>query len=522
MDLCATPAVELARLIRTRELSATELLAAVLARISSVNPVLNAIVTLAADEAAATAAGLDARAVRGDLAGPLHGLPIAVKDLAETAGIRTTYGSPLFASFVPSFDAPHVARLRRAGAVLIGKTNTPEFGAGSQTFNPVFGPTRNPYDTRLTPGGSSGGAAAAVAAGMIPFADGSDLAASVRNPAAFCGLVGLRTTPGLVPADILDPMGVVGPIARTAPDAALLLAGMCGSDARLPLARPERSGDFLDLRPAPLRGLRVAWTYDLGDLPVQPGVRQVLTTVRGSLEAAGCVVTDAAPALADADEVFQVLRAARMAGMAPLLRTHREQVKATLTWNIEKGLALTGEQIAVARARHAEIFQRFTSFLAGGPYDVLALPTVQVLPFPVEQEWVTEINGEPMATYIDWMRSCSRITVTLHPAITVPVGLSPTPRPPPPPTPPPQPPPPPGPPPPTPPPRYHPPRRRPPRRRPPRLDCPSASSWSAATATTAGCSRSRPRSWNCSHRASPFRRPRKYPLIMKSPRNAEE
>ena len=424
MDLCATPAVELARLIRSRELSATELLTAVLARIDEVNPAINAIVTLAAEQAFAAAAELDARAVRGSFAGPLHGLPIAVKDLAETAGIRTTFGSPIFASYVPSFDAPHVARLKQAGAVVIGKTNVPEFGVGSQTFNPVFGPTRNPYDTRLTPGGSSGGAAAAVAAGMIPFADGSDLAASVRNPAAFCGLVGLRTTPGLVPADVLDPLGVLGPIARTAPDAALLLAGMCGSDPGLPLARPDRAGDFLGLRPAPLRGLRVAYTLDLGDLPVQPEVQRVLAVLRGSLEDAGCSVTDAAPALSDADETFSVLRAAMMAGMAPLLRAHREQIKATLAWNIEKGIALTGEQIAAARASHAEIFGRVRSFLADGPYDVLALPTVQVVPFPVEQEWVTEINGEPMATYIDWMRSCSRITVSAHPAVSVPAGLT--------------------------------------------------------------------------------------------------
>jgi amidase len=424
MDLYATPAVDLARLIRSRELSAAELLTAVLARIDEVNPAINAIVTLAVEQASAVAAELDARAAHGSFAGPLHGLPIAVKDLAETAGIRTTFGSPVFASYVPSFDAPHVALLKQAGAVVIGKTNTPEFGAGSQTFNPVFGPTRNPYDTRLTPGGSSGGAAAAVAAGLIPFADGSDLAASVRNPAAFCGLVGLRTTPGLVPADPLEPLAVIGPIARTAPDAALLLAGMCGSDPGLPLARPDRAGDFLGLRPAPLRGLRVAWTFDLGDLPVQPEVRQVLAALRGRLEDAGCAVTDAAPALSDADEIFQVLRAALMADMAPLLRAHREQVKATLAWNIEKGVALTGEQIAAARSGRAEIFQRVRSFLADGPYDVLALPTVQVVPFPVEQEWVAEINGEPMATYIDWMRSCSRITVSAHPAVSMPGGLT--------------------------------------------------------------------------------------------------
>src|SRR5580658_4211693 len=218
MDLPAAPATELAALIRSRELSATELLTAVLARIDVVNPALNAIVTLAPEQAADVAADLDSRAARGEFAGPLHGLPIAIKDLAETAGIRTTFGSPVFASYVPSFDAPYVALLKRAGAVVIGKTNTAEFGAGAQTFNPVFGPTRNPFDPRLTPGGSSGGAAAAVATGMVPFADGSDLASSVRNPAAFCGLVGLRTTPGLVPADVLDPLAVVGPIARTAPE----------------------------------------------------------------------------------------------------------------------------------------------------------------------------------------------------------------------------------------------------------------------------------------------------------------
>ena len=217
MYLCTAPATELARLIRSRQLSAAELLTAVLARIEAVNPALNAIVTLAAEQAHLVAAALDARAAHGAFAGPLHGLPIAIKDLAETAGIRTTFGSPIFASYVPTADAPHVTLLKRAGAVVIGKTNAPEFGAGAQTFNPVFGPTRNPCDTRLTPGGSSGGAAAAVAAGLIPFADGSDLAASVRNPASFCGLVGVRTTPGLVPSDAFDPLAVIGPIARTAP-----------------------------------------------------------------------------------------------------------------------------------------------------------------------------------------------------------------------------------------------------------------------------------------------------------------
>src|ERR1700727_2922846 len=249
-DLCFTPAVDLARLLHSRELSARELLDAFLNRIHRINPQLNAIVTLAEEQATAEAAAADETAARNGRLGVLHGLPIAVKDLADTAGIRTTYGSPLFADHVPDRDAPHVAALRSAGAVIIGKTNTPEFGAGSQTFNTVFGATRNPWNPRLTPGGSSGGAAAAVAAGLLPFADGSDLAASVRNPAAFCGLVGLRTTPGLVPADPFDSLGVVGPIARSAQDAALLLAGMCGTDPGLPLARPDRAADFTGLRSA--------------------------------------------------------------------------------------------------------------------------------------------------------------------------------------------------------------------------------------------------------------------------------
>ena len=396
-----------------------------LARIEAVNPSVNAIVTLAAEQARAVAAGLDARAARGEFAGPLHGLPIAIKDLAETAGIRTTYGSPIFADHVPSFDAPHVALLKRAGAVVIGKTNTPEFGAGSQTFNPVFGPTRNPYDTRLTPGGSSGGAAAAVATGMIPFADGSDLAASVRNPAAFCGLVGLRTTPGLVPADPFDPLPVVGPIARTA----RRRRPAAGRDVRArfrPAAGPARPGPATSVTCGPRRCAGCGWPGRSTWATCRCSPRCARCSARpgtGS-SSAGCEVADHAPALADADEVFQTLRAALMAGMAPLLRAHRDQIKATLAWNIEKGIALTGEQIAAARAGHAAIFERVRSFLSDGRYDVLALPTVQVVPFDVDTEWVREINGEPMATYIDWMRSCSRITVSAHPAVSVPAGLT--------------------------------------------------------------------------------------------------
>jgi amidase len=433
-DLCFTSAVELARMLRARELSASELLDAYTDRIRRVNPQLNAIVTLAEEQAAKQAAAADDAAARGESLGPLHGLPIAVKDLADTAGIRTTYGSPLFADHVPDADAPHVARLRAAGAVIIGKTNTPEFGAGSQTFNPVFGATRNPWDTRLTPGGSSGGAAAAVAAGLLPFADGSDLAASVRNPAAMCSVVGLRTTPGLVasadPArdDVFDPLGVVGPIARCAADAALLLSGLRGDDPGLPLARPTGGGSAgggTGNGPVlgSVAGLRIAWSDDLGGLPVEPEVARVLGRARTALEDAGAIVTDADPGLADADDVFQVLRGVGMAGkFGSMLRSHRDQMKETLAWNVEYGLGLTAERIAGALRGRSAIFGRMREFL--GRFDVLALPTVQVLPFPVEREWLTHINGVPQETYIDWLRTCSRITVTGHPAVSVPAGLS--------------------------------------------------------------------------------------------------
>jgi amidase len=423
-DLCFTPAVELARLLHSRELSARELLDAFLNRIHRVNPQLNAIVTLAEERATADAAKADEAAARGGTLGVLHGLPIAVKDLADTAGIRTTYGSPLFADHVPHTDAPHVALLKAAGAVIIGKTNTPEFGAGSQTYNAVFGVTRNPWNTRMTPGGSSGGAAAAVAAGLLPFADGSDLAASVRNPAAMCSLIGLRTTPGTIPSggDFFNPLSVLGPIARSAADAALLLAGLRGHDPALPLARPGADAAASDAVDG-VAGLRVAWSADLGGLPVEPEVARVLARARDALVAAGAVIVDAEPDLAEADEVFLVLRAVMMAGRyGALLETARDQLKDTLIWNIEQGLALTGPRVATAQRRHSEIFGRMKAFLVG--YDVLATPTVQVAPFPVEQEWVTAVNGVPQDTYIDWLRSCSRITVTGHPAVSVPAGFT--------------------------------------------------------------------------------------------------
>jgi amidase len=410
-------ATELAAGIRAREFSARELMEATLGRIDAVNPRVNAIVTLLDPELALLAADAADRKAPG---GALHGLPIAVKDLEETAGMRTTYGSSLFAENVPEEDSLVVERLRAAGAIVIGKTNTPEFGAGSQTFNAVFGATRNPYDLTRTAGGSSGGAAAAVASGMLPFADGSDLGASVRNPAAFCNLVGLRPSPGRIPdagpGDPWNPLPVLGTIARNPRDVALLLGALAGPDPRDPLSIPSpfEAGFGGDVR-----GLRIAWSRDLGGLPVDPAVTAVLEQRRATLEALGCIVEDAEPDFEGADECFEVLRGVNFAGAFQEL-VHK--VKPTLAENIRFGLSLTPERIGRALALRGAMFTRMRELLVR--YDAFAAPVTQVAPFSVDDEYPRSIAGVEMGSYLEWFRSCSRITVTSHPAIAVPAGFT--------------------------------------------------------------------------------------------------
>jgi amidase len=415
--LCALPAHELARLIREREVSCVEVMQAHLERIEAVNPQLNAIVTLDAEGGLAAAHEADRQR---ELRGPLHGLPIAIKDLMDVAGMRTTYGSPLHADHVPEADALVVTRLREAGAIVIGKTNTPEFGAGSQTFNPVFGVTRNPHDLSRTCGGSSGGAAAAVAAGLLPLADGSDLGGSIRNPAAFCGVLGLRPTPGRIP-DLedhpWDPRAVLGPIARTAEDAALFLHAVAGMHPHVPLSYAPPATDFAAPLPRATEGLRIAWSERLGDLPVEPAVTAALASRRAALEALGCIVEPVEPELAFADECFETLRAiGYLEGFAELVDS--DAIKPTIAENTRAGLAVTGPDVARALALQAQAFATLRELLER--YDALALPTVQVVPFPVEVEYPTEVAGRPMHSYIEWMRSCSRITMTAHPAVSVP------------------------------------------------------------------------------------------------------
>ena len=410
-------ATDLALALRTGDVSAREVVDAHLARIAETNPAINAIVTLEADRAIAQAHAADEALARGDIVGPLHGLPIAHKDLVDTAGVRTTYGSPIYADHVPERDEPFVIRVRTAGAIMLGKTNTPEFGVGSHTFNPVFGPTRNPWDLSKSAGGSSGGAAAALAAGMVPIADGSDLGGSLRNPASFCNVVGFRPSLGTVPswpeADPED-LSVDGPMARTVRDAALLLSVMGD--------RPDLA--VVPAQAADLAGLRIAWAPACaGTMPVDPEVVACVDAALPSFERLGCRVEPAYPDLTGAREAFSTLRAASFAAdYGPLLEEHRDRIKDTVIWNTELGLALTSDDVARARALVASIRARASTFFDG--FDYLVQPVSQVPPFPIELEYPTEVAGVAMSTYLDWMQSCWSITVLGGPAISVPCGAT--------------------------------------------------------------------------------------------------
>jgi amidase len=418
---------DLAAAIRRRELSAREVMTWHLDRIAEVNPRINAIVSLRPEAALDEAEAADRRAGRGEPIGPLHGLPIAIKDLEDTAGIRTTYGSAAFAEHVPTADCLLVARLRAAGAIVVGKTNTPEFGVGSHTFNAVFGATRNPWAPDRSAGGSSGGAGAALAAGLIPIADGSDHGGSIRNPASFNNVVGLRPTPGLVPdsgkGDVWDTASVVGPLARTVGDLALMLTAITAPDVDSPLSHGDPEA-FAGELTGDLDGLRVAWCPDLGGLPIEPEVMAVLDQARGRLEALGCRVEDVALDLTGADEAFETLRGLAFArGFGPGLAALRGIAKETLIWNVEQGLALDAPAIGRAMLARSEVFRAVAALLQR--FDVLAAPAAQVAPFPIEQEYPTEVAGVAMPHYLGWMRVCSRITVSAHPVAAVPAGFTP-------------------------------------------------------------------------------------------------
>jgi amidase len=425
-ELCFTPAKKLARLIRSRKLSATEVMKAFIAQIERVNPKVNAIVTFLPELALSAATKFD-RNFKANRIKPLAGLPIAYKDNVPTRGIRTTSGSPVYRDHVPKIDHVIVERLSAAGAITIGKTNLPEFAAGSHTFNLVFGATLNPYDTSKSAGGSSGGAAAAVAAGMLPFADGGDLAASLRNPGNYCNVVGFRPSPGRVPhwpaPNAWNTLGVLGPIGRTVEDSAFLLAAMAGPDSRAPVSISEPGRQFLKPLGRKFNKVRVAWSKDLGGLPMDARVTAVLEKQRKVFTGLGCIVEEAEPDFSGATEAFETLRAVSFVqNYGELVKTRRREVKDSIIWNVEQGWKLTPDQIAHAEAHRNVLYHRMRLFLER--YEFLLCPVNQLPPFPAEQEYPTAIGGELMTNYLDWMKSCYYITITSHPAISVPAGFT--------------------------------------------------------------------------------------------------
>ena len=429
-DINFMTAVELAKSIRNGAISSIEVMEAHLAQIDRVNPEVNAIVTYHPERALEGAQSADVALQRGEDVGVLHGLPVAHKDLVDTAGVRTTYGSPIYADHIPEQDALMVERLKRAGAISVGKTNTPEFGAGSQTFNEVFGATLNPYDLTKTCGGSSGGAAVALACGMVPIADGSDLGGSLRNPSNFCNIVGFRTAIGRVPVwpsqTPWSALAVQGPMARTVQDTALMLSAMAGPDARCPVALTDSGETFNPLVHSLERdfdGVRIAWSSDVGGLPVDARILSVIESQRGTFGELGCDIDEACPDFSDANEVFMTMRAAGMAATrAELLRTHRDQLKDTVIWNIEEGMKLNAADVGMAEVMRAALYERVRKFM--DTYDFMVFPVSQHPPFDVTQPYLTEVNGVQMETYIDWMRSCYYITATGLPAISVPCGFT--------------------------------------------------------------------------------------------------
>jgi amidase len=418
-------AAELVARMQSRQVSAREVMAAHLAQIDRVNPRVNAIVTLVAERAMADAARADDALARGGPIGVLHGLPVAHKDLVDTAGIRTTHGSPFYRDNVPSRDAEIVSRIRKAGAVTIGKTNTPEFGAGSQTFNTVFGPTRNPYGLSKTCGGSSGGAAVALACGLVPIADGSDTGGSLRNPAAFCNVVGFRPSPGRVPRESTSwsPLSVSGPMARSVADVALFLSVLAGPDARDPLSIPEDGARFRAPLGRSFKGSRVAWWRGLGGIPFEPEIRRVVDANRRVFADLGCVVEEAEPDFAGVDTAFPTLRyAANHPRYAPLVAKEPEWVKDTIKFEVAEAEKLTAAAVGRALARQSQMFDQSRQFFE--KYDYFVLPVTQVVPFDVTTPYPMEIAGTPMTTYVDWMRSCWYVSFMTNPAISVPGGFS--------------------------------------------------------------------------------------------------
>ena len=419
-DLWRKTATETVALLKAGAVSPAELLDVLHARIEAVDGAVNALPTLCRERVEAAAG----RAERGSV---LAGLPVAIKDLAPVKGVRTTFGSPIFADNVPDHSDYVVERLEERGGVVYAKSNTPEFGAGANTFNPVFGVTRNPWDTRMSAAGSSGGAAVALATGTAWLAHGSDLGGSLRTPAGFNAVVGLRPSPGLVPSgpDLLtfQDLAVEGPMGRTVADVALMLDAMAGADPRDPRSFAPPVPSYVEaLRESPA-GLRIAWSPDLDVTVVDREIQAVCAEAAAGFSGLGAIVEEACPDFAGAYDCFQTLRATFFASRAaPLLAAHRDRLKPDVIWNIEKGLALTADEIGRAELERTALYHRVAAFMAD--YDILACPVMQARPYPVEQTYVEEIDGRKMASYIDWIAITFSITLTGLPALSLPCGYT--------------------------------------------------------------------------------------------------
>jgi amidase len=419
-------AVDLARMIRAKEVTSVEVLDAHLAVIARVNPQLNAIITMDEEGAHAQAKLADEAVQRGDAVGPLHGLPVVIKDVTLTKGMRTTYGSPLYADFVPDEDAEPVARLRRAGAIVLGKTNTPEFAAGANTVNALFGATRNPWDPTRSPAGSSGGSAVAAATGMVPLAHGTDFGCSIRIPASFCGIVGLRTTAGLIPNRPMrlpwDPGQVHGPLTRSAEDAALMLDAMIGLDPLWPISVAPPWANSLDHVNATqdAKGLRIAYVSDIAGFGVDAEVDAICREAALGLAREGAQVDHITFDCSDGFDTYKTLRGEWMVGQQLERMAMLDKFGPNLAGNVKAGLALTVRDTAAAENAREVVWKRFRDLF--GRYDFLITPAAPVPPYKLDENFPTEINGRKLDNYIDWIAPAFLITLVGFPAGSVPGG----------------------------------------------------------------------------------------------------
>jgi amidase len=425
-ELCDLSAIELRRLIGTKKVSPRELLASCRARVDRVNPAVNAFVATCWERAEAEAKAAERAVMAGEALGSLHGLPIGVKDLVLTGGLRTTFGSPQFSDFVPEADERQVTAVRAAGVIVVGKTNTPEFGAGANTVNPVYGATGNPFDPTKTCAGSSGGSAVALATGMVPLATGSDTGGSLRNPAAYCGVVGFRPSPGAAPSELRllgwSSLPVQGPMARNVADVALLFEAMSALDLRDPLSHVAHPAEPTTLAPVDLCSLKIAISEDLGFAPIDHGIRNTFRAAVARFAAVFGRVEERDPPLDGADEAFEVTRAVNfLAAHAETYHNRGEVLGPNIVANVKQGLAMSLEDAARAMRHHSALYRRFLDFMAD--YDVLICPAMSVPPFPHEELYPTHINGEPLRTYFHWLAPAYGLTLTGHPVVCLPCGL---------------------------------------------------------------------------------------------------